>query len=255
MHKIEVIRLRTPAPEAQIQFYSTVQGMHQRVDGTVGYSDDEAGLLFEPGEGQYEMAMDDLYWKVSISVPNIDLACSQLAAAGIEVDGPQQLGDVAYLAHFEDPAGFKLELIDHWFEGDRPEQDFDERMLGGGPRLNLLTLRSNNIEKVEAVVSELGMTRLSIVPVLDRGFTLYFYGFTDEQPPSTDLYALANRTWVYQHSSTVLEVQHRTQAKPMARHSTGKSGYAGALIGDNQYPLQSSVERVGGRLGFDDFDF
>ena len=237
MPKIDTICLRCPDPEAQKRFYRDLLGMGQREDGTLGYADEEAGLLFESGDGRYEMSRGDLYWKVSISVPNIDLACQQLAERGVEIESPRQVGDIAYLAHFKDPAGFVIELIDHWFEGERPSGELDSHRLGGGAHLSLLTLRSNDVAQVDSSCEAMGMAPLSIVPAPDRGFTLYFYGFASEPPPNPDLHAVENRTWVYRRSYTVLEVQHRSQDEPMARPSEGAAGYGGALVSGLQGDL------------------
>jgi len=236
--RIVAIRLRAPDPKAQMEFYCDVLGMREREDGTIGYADEEAGLLFEAGGGLYEMTTGDLYWKVSISVPNIDLACQQLAGKNVEIETPRQVGDIAFLSHFKDPAGFVIELIDHWFEGERPSHDFDGRRLGGGAHLSLLTLRSNDIAQVESACEAMGMTPLSIVPAPDRGFTLYFYGSASTQPPSPNLYAVENRTWVYQRPYTVLEVLHRPEANPMSRPLDGNAGYGGSKVSGLEHPFQ-----------------
>ena len=111
MPKIDTIVLRAPDPASASAFYRDALGMRERDDGSVGYADLEAGLRFDRGEGRYAMSTDDLYWKISISVRDIDLACAQLAGLGIDVDGPEQFGDVAYVAHFKDPAGNTLTLL------------------------------------------------------------------------------------------------------------------------------------------------
>ncbi|MEM9682290.1 MAG: VOC family protein [Pseudomonadota bacterium] len=230
MPRIDTIVLRSADPEAQRDFYRETLGMRDRDDGTIGYAECEAGLLFEAGDGPYEPTPKDLYWKIALSVPNIDLACRQLADKGVEVGTPRQVGDIAYLAHFGDPAGFTIELIDHWFEGERPPQEHDTRRLGGGAHLSLLTLRSHDVEQADRTATALGMAPLSVVPAPDLGFTLYFYGFAAEPPPNPDLYAVENRTWVYRLPETVLEVVHRPQQEPMAQPGEGAAGYGGATV-------------------------
>lgn len=230
MPRIDTIVLRCADPEAQTAFYRGVLGMRARPDGTVGYADGEAGLLFEAGEGPYEMAAGDLYWKIALSVPNIELACRQLADRGVAVGAPRQVGDIAYLAHFRDPAGFAVELLDHRFEGERPSQDVDAERLGGGAHLSLLTLRSHDIGQAARATKAMGMTPLSIVPAPDLGFTLHFYGFTAERPPNPDPYAVENRTWVYRLPRTVLEVVYRSRPMPMAQPAEGAAGYGGATV-------------------------
>ena len=240
MPTLEAIRLRCSDPESQKQFYCDVLGMQQRANGTIGYTGEEAGLLFEATKAPYRPSPNDLYWKIALAVPNIDLAHRQLVQKGIAVQAPRQVGDVAYLAHLQDPEGFTIELLDHWFEGDRPAEASETQRLGGGPCLNLLTLRAADIGPVDRSVKTLGMTPLSVVPVPTGGFTLYFYAFTDERPPSPDLLALENRTWVYQRPYTVLEVQHISGAQRMKRPQAREGGYGGTLVSGTAHPFHNA---------------
>ena len=240
MPAIEAVRLRCSEPESQRQFYCDVLGMRERKDRTIGYADEEAGLLFEATELPYHPSPQDLYWKIALAVPDIDLAYRQLTQKGIEIQAPRQVGDVAYLAHLQDPEGFTIELLDHWFEGDRPTAAPDMQRLGGGPCLNLLTLRAADIGPADRSVKALGMAPLSVVPVPAGGFTLYFYAFTDERPPSPDLLALENRTWVYQRPYTVLEVQHVSGAQRMKRPQAREGGYGGTLVSGTAHPFHNA---------------
>lgn len=227
---IDAIRLRCSDPETQKRFYCDVLGMQRRANGTIGYADEEAGLLFEAADLPYRPSPNDLYWKIALAVPNIDLAHRQLTEKRIEVEPPRQVEDIAYLAHFKDPEGFTVELIDQWFKGGRPAEDLEIQRLGGGPRLNLLTLRAADIGPVDNAVKAMGMTPLSTIPVPTRGFTLYFYAFTDERPPNADLLAIENRTWVYRRPYTVLEIQHVVKAGWIEKPCTREAGYGGTII-------------------------
>jgi len=230
MPKIETICLRCSDPQAQKQFYCDVLGMWERENGTIGYKDEEAGLLFEAADGPYQSSTTDLYWKLALGVPDIELAHRQLTERGVEVGTPRQFQEVGYLSHFKDLEGFAIELIDHRFKGDRPSMDVDAQYLGGGPHLNLLTLRTADMEHVDRTCNALGMTALSTQPVPDYGFTLYFYAFTHEKPPNSDLHAVENRTWVYQRPYTVLEIQHVHGAREMTRPQPHEGGYGGTSI-------------------------
>jgi predicted enzyme related to lactoylglutathione lyase len=211
--KLSAIILRSEEPETQKNYYIDVLGMKERNDGTVGYGSQEAGLVFEKAEGKYVALKSDVYWKIAISVPNIELAYRQLTAKGIRMKVPYQFQDIGYLAHIKDPQGFTIELIEHQFKGDRPKNNWDESLLGGGPSINLLTLRTNGIEPIDGLVKKLGMTPLSIQKVHNYDFTLYFYAFTNEKPPSGNLHDLVNRPWLYKRAYTILEVVHYTGGK------------------------------------------
>lgn len=137
MPKMEKIIFRCLDPRAQRQFYKDILGMTEFKDGSVGYGGDEASLIFRKSKSRYEPVQTDLYWKISLALPDIELAHRQLKEKGIETSAPFQLDDVAYLSHFKDPEGFTIELIGHWFKGNQPNQRIDENLLGGGAHLNL----------------------------------------------------------------------------------------------------------------------
>ncbi len=194
---------------------------------TVGYGGVQASLRFHQSDLSYSPRATDLYWKIAISVPNIQLAHQQLTEKGIEVSEPTQFKDVGYLAHFKDTEGFTIELIEHWFKGNRPAITTDKKVLGGGPHLNLLTLRSNHIQEVTSQFSQLGMKLLSIQPVESHRFTLYFFAFTDESPPDLNAYAVVNREWVYQRDYTVLEIQYLHDRPEIRQRQSDSAGYIG----------------------------
>ncbi|MEM9027897.1 MAG: VOC family protein [Pseudomonadota bacterium] len=225
MSKIETIVYRCRDPHAQRAFYCDALGMTDVGDGAVGYGGDEAKLVFLPANDRYEPRADDLYWKIALAVPNIELAHQQLTALGVAIDTPRQFQDVGYLTHFKDPHGFTIELIEHWFEGQRQAEPINPQRLGGGAHLNLLTLRTSDIAPIQQACDAWGMTPLSVQPVETYGFTLYFFAFTQERPPSSDLTALANREWLYQRRYTVLEIQHRHQATDIGTTPDGHAGY------------------------------
>ena len=230
MPKLETLTLRVRDPKAQRRFYCDVFGMSEKGDGRVGYTDEEIALRFVAVEAPYAPQPSDLYWKIALSVANIDLAYTQLQACGAPCSAPTQFRDVGYLAKATDPEGFTIELIDHWFMGDRHTETIKDTRLGGGAHLNLVTLRTANIADIEADILSLGMTPLSVQPVEPHGFTLYFYAFTNEAPPNPDLQAIENRTWVYQRPYTVLEIQHVHALSAETLPVENASGYGGIVI-------------------------
>ncbi len=213
-------------------FYCGVLGMNQHGQNCFNYNDSEMSLCFKAGAlGKYEAGANDLYWKIAISVPDLDLAYQQLIDQGVDISPPRQFRDVGYLTSVTDPEGFNIELIQHGFEGDSPLLPVNPELLGGGPCVNLLTLRYHNIDQVNRYcIDELGMRPLSVQPVEPYGFTLYFYAFTEEQPPDNDLTAIANRSWTYSRPYTVLEVQHLHEATEISHAKEGTSGYRGTVI-------------------------
>ena len=131
MSKLHILALRALRPDAQRGFYRRVLDMATQDSGGLGYSDREMNVRFVQSETSYRPQPTDLYWKIAVSVPNIELAYQQLVARGARVSVPHQFRDVGYLAHETDPEGFTVELIEHWFQGDRPSQSVDKTLLGG----------------------------------------------------------------------------------------------------------------------------
>lgn len=240
MPVLSTICLRCSDPAAQRAFYCDMLGMRTRADGSVGYGAGQAGLLFEPAETPYAPSPRDLYWKIALSVPDLDRAVRELGARGVAVGAPRQVGDIAYLAHLRDPEGFTVELLDHWFQGERPAGLAATEALGGGPSLNLLTLRAAEIAPADTAVRAMGMRQLSVMPAPALGFDLHFYAFTGEVPP--DPLAVENRSWVYRRPYTVLEIQHPAGSGDILGPRPGAAGFAGALVrGETTGPLATGL--------------
>ena len=244
MAKIDTLTLRVRAPEAQRRFYRDILGMSELEDGRVAYSSREVALKFIEADEPYVARPSDLYWKIAVSVPNIELAREQLIRQGIDCTEPQQFRDVGYLVHFVDPEGFTVELIDHWFKGERPHETHNEELFGGGAHLSLVTLRTADIAAIEPELVSWGMTPLSVQSVDPPGFTLYFYGFTAETPPKSDLEAIENRSWVYRRSYTVLELQHLPNSHVESPQTESVSGYGGLSISSVQTDIQCEQLRI-----------
>ena len=230
MPKIETIILNCLNPAAQRQFYVDILGMNSSGDASLGYGGRQARLAFFQSSEPYKPEPNDVYWKIALAVPDIELAYRQLTDFGVTVSEPKQFRDIGYLAHLKDPEGFTIELVNHRFKDESPKVVFNSDKLGGGATLNLLTLRTANIEAAKVRLEEFGMKLLSIQPVESHGFTLYFYAFTDDVPPSNDPIALINRCWLYQRPYTVLEVQHLHEADGIAPPSAKRAGYAGTVF-------------------------
>lgn len=243
---LDTLLLRVTDTEAQKRFYRTVLGMSDQGDGRVGYSDREAAIRFIAADAPYAPEPTDLYWKIAVSVPDIELACAQLRARGVPCTSPRQFRDVGFLAKVTDPEGFTVELIDHWFEGERPDLEVDRTLLGGGAHLSLVTLRTGDIAGVETDILEWGMKALSVQAVHPNGFTLYFYAFTDETPPHPDLEAIENRTWVYRRPYSVLEIQHVHGLDAETHPAENAAGYAGLSVRAANAPIHSERLRIEG---------
>ena len=150
----------------------------------------------------------DGYWKIGVTVADVDAYRARLIAAGLAVSTPQQFEDIGYLCHLTDPDTYPIELLDHRM---RPPLDTTGTPSLGPtrPRLAHVTLRVRDAQRSLAFYREgLGMTLLSRQRVEKHRFTLFFLACTDETPPEPDLASVNNREWLWQRPYTCLELQH-----------------------------------------------
>ena len=173
---------------------------------------------------------DHVYWKIGVTLSDVDRARARLLAAGERVSEPAQFEDIGYLCHLQDPDGYSIELLQRTFApplgSPRPAAADDGSPLAEPGILGQITLRVRDIAASrELYERRLGMRLLSIQPVARYGFTLYFLAYTDERPPEPDLRAVHNREWLWQRPYTTLELLHRDARDlrmPDLPHSLGE---------------------------------
>ena len=243
MARIRALHLRVSDPEALAAFYCDTLGM-QRVEAdgevAVGYGGDGASLVLLAGEGDaYEHHRSDRYWKIAITVPNLELAYAQLSDKGLELSEPHQFRDIAYMSHFTDPEGFVIELLQHTFEDQPRTSDGDAELpLGGGAQLGLITLRTGNMKaELARCTAAAGLHLVSRQSVADLNFDLYFLSASTERPPHFDPNAVENRPWVWQRPYTVLEFQHRLEDAPIGTPEPDAIGAAAVVVETNNATL------------------
>ena len=116
--RIAALRLRVADPARLADFYRVNLGMVVRAEGDarrVGYPGPSADLLLLPGGGRYAHDRGQRYWKIGITLPDLDQAAEWLRRAGINVSRPAQFRDIGYMCHLSDPEGFSIELLQHDF--------------------------------------------------------------------------------------------------------------------------------------------
>lgn len=155
------------------------------------------------------------YWKMAISIKDVDIAREKLLEKGVDVKQAFQVPNIAYLCHFEDPDGYSLELIQHKFEQNHIKQKEDSKYhLGNRAIFSLITYRIKNIdESLRFYQNELQMKLLSKMDVHQRGFELYFLGFTKETVPDEDITSIENREWLWDRDFTMIELQYILSSK------------------------------------------
>ncbi|WP_367648783.1 VOC family protein [Ruegeria arenilitoris] len=210
------MRLRVADPKKLASFYTDVLSMSVRQQGVslrVGYPGQDADLLLMPGDGGYTHDTGQRYWKIGITVPDVDLAAAVLRDKGVEGSEPRQFLDIGYMCHLKDPEGFVIELLQHDFEENRPENAADPDAPFAKACIGQITLRTGDIAAEDAFYQAQGMRLLSMQDVEPYGFDLHFYAFTDDVPPNPDLWAVENREWLWKRAYTALEFQHVAGAR------------------------------------------
>lgn len=188
-------------------FYRETMGMRGLAHG-VGYGTKQAHLGFEPGPS---LGNDDgaFFWKIGITLRNLDHAVAYLRAEGTEVSKPRQFRDIGYLAHLRDPDGHSIELLQQGGKGDHTDPG-NGHPVGGQAILAHLTVRVRDLAAARRWTTARGMRLLSVQDVEPSGFCLYFFAWSTEPLPDADPHAVANRAWLWARPYTLLEVQHLT---------------------------------------------
>lgn len=155
----------------------------------------------------HEASKSSRYWKIGLTMPDLDRAVAHLDREGWAVSRPRQFLDIGYMCHLSDPSGLPIELLQQGFEG-RSAPGPDGHDIGAQATLAHLTLRAETRQASEREWGEgADMTLLSVQPVPSHGFSLYFYAKADDAPPDRDLTAVANREWLWRRPYTLIEVQ------------------------------------------------
>ncbi|MFT4562276.1 MAG: lactoylglutathione lyase [Gammaproteobacteria bacterium] len=150
------------------------------------------------------------YWKIGITLHDVDLARANLVNAGVQVSRAGQFLDIGYLCHLHDPDGHAIELLQHDFaENFQALESSDGYRLGGHPTLAHVTLRVRDPQQsLQFYCAALGLHLISRQIVEEHRFTLYFLATANERAPSVDIDSVANREWLWRRPYTVLELQH-----------------------------------------------
>lgn len=157
----------------------------------------------------------DVYWKIGLSLADVDTARSHLISHGVHVTQPRQFRDIGYLCHLNDPFGYSVELLQrdfqHNFCSERIKSFLNPTFaLRQQTHVGQITLRVSDIEKsLRFYESSLGMKLLSRQNIPDM-FDLYFLACTDEKPPSDNVNDVEIREWLWKRPYTTLELQYWT---------------------------------------------
>ncbi|MEX3008613.1 VOC family protein [Hoeflea sp. TYP-13] len=210
--KITRNRLHVKNTIELVDFYSKNLGMQNfgsQASPLLGYDAQQCLVELVGGaQREYIAQPDALYWKIGITLRDLDKAVGFLRSEGYPVSEPRQFADIGYMSHLRDPHGFAIELLQQGFEG-RAAPAGRGHPVGGQATLAHITLRVNDIAAArEHCETNLGMRLMSVQPVKEYGFCLYFYGWSEESLPVSDVEAVENREWLWARPYALLELQH-----------------------------------------------
>eukprot|EP01064_Diplonema_japonicum_P001526 TRINITY_DN1099_c0_g1_i1.p1 TRINITY_DN1099_c0_g1~~TRINITY_DN1099_c0_g1_i1.p1 ORF type:complete len:247 (+),score=47.24 TRINITY_DN1099_c0_g1_i1:33-773(+) len=208
--RFDQLTLKVPDVEGTTKFYCDVLGMKDTGKG-LGYDAGGLKLVLIEGDEKRSSTGKDAYWKIGITVKDLDAVVKIVREAGVEVSQPAQFKDIGYLCHLRDPAGLGIELMQQGFEGHaKPAGTLSEQAT-----LAHITLRVADLDKARCMCeTDLGMRLISVQPVPRYNFTLYFYTWSEEALPDSDLKAVSNREWLWARPYALLEIQHLEKATP-----------------------------------------
>jgi catechol 2,3-dioxygenase-like lactoylglutathione lyase family enzyme/predicted enzyme related to lactoylglutathione lyase len=229
-------RLNVSAGADLRSFYCDLLGMKVFASDDaliIGYDDRQCLLEFRQGDfAPFYDGGDGFYWKIGITLRDLDAAVSYLRDRGSEVSDPRQFLDIGYLCHLRDPNGFPIELLQQGFEGnEEPLPTPDGHPIASQATLAHVTLRITDLAAAKQVCEErLGMRLMSVQPVElpNLKFSLYFYAWSGETLPNANLEAVGNREWLWARPYSLLELQHLENAAGSVRtrkpHEAGFDG-------------------------------
>ncbi len=219
-------------------FYGRMLGMH-----CFGVAPDLMSFGFDPARCHLVFRKadvlpfvgrpNDFYWKIGITLRDLDAAVGFLRDNGVDAPDPVQFRDIGYMSTITDPNGFIIELLQQGFEG-YAKPALEGHPVGGQATLAHITLRVTDIATAQRYFGEtLGMRLMSVQPVEDLGFCLYFYSWSDEDLPVPDIAAVENREWLWARPYTLIELQHLKQRDAVVhKTSSARSGFDGFSYGE-----------------------
>ena len=117
---------------------------------------------------------------------------------------PRQFENIGYFAHRTDPAGAKIDLLQHGSKGSKGKVRLDHPMACGAILADV-TSRVRDLVAPLSWCAGQGLHQNSVQPLDEYGFTLHFHAYQRETASHGSITAVANRPWLWQGPD---ELQH-----------------------------------------------
>ncbi|MDG2483157.1 MAG: VOC family protein [Alphaproteobacteria bacterium] len=215
-------------------FYGDLLGMEvlgSDDEPVFGFDPDQCCLAFRAtASAPHKPGQHDFCWKIGITLRDLDAAVVYLRSRGVELRDPIQFLDIGYMTKLVDPNGFIIELLQQEFEGHHCPAPAGHP-IADQATLAHITLRVTDLEAAKAFFeSDLGMRLMSVQPVHEYAFCLYFYCWSDEPLPDPDLASVANRAWLWARPYAFIELQHlelpTKKLRKVGKKSAGFDGFS-----------------------------
>ncbi|MFD2176345.1 VOC family protein [Veronia pacifica] len=230
------VSIKASLAEGHTAFYQNILGMTSTARGW-RFNNQGASLSFTDIAQPYQPKPQDFFWKIGVTVVNLDLAYQWLRQHGVFVTEPSQFKDIGYLAHLSDPSGMTIELLQTTFSDSSPSTTLPHP-ISSGATVAHISVRCHDRQHMLSWCQQQGLILKSIQPVTDYGFTLYFFSWIDEPLPDSELTAVANREWLWQRPYTLLEFQLIENQQPFLVPGEGGAGLF-EVVSDNGLIINS----------------
>jgi catechol 2,3-dioxygenase-like lactoylglutathione lyase family enzyme len=234
MQRITRHCLRVDSFDGLSEFYGDLLGMQtlgSADEPAFGFDAAQCCLAFRAtASAPNKPKQHDFYWKIGITLRDLDAAVAYLRSRGVQVNDPIQFLDIGYMTKLTDPNGFIIELLQQGFEGHHTPAP-DGHPIAAQATLAHITLRVTDLDAANAYFEgALGMRLMSVQPVHEYAFCLYFFCWSDEALPDPDLTAVANREWLWARPYAFIELQHLElpdkKLRKVGKRSAGFDGFA-----------------------------
>jgi catechol 2,3-dioxygenase-like lactoylglutathione lyase family enzyme len=202
---IETVHFRVPPKVAGLLSHTYVEALGMRALGALRFGYGAAELVFaDDAPGPYVTDDADVYWKIGVTVPDLDAAVAKVRRAGVEVSSPWSLAGIGYLCHLRDPAGLQIELLQRRWEGHAQPSCGNPF---GSAHLAHVSLRVATDHAAWSWWRAQRLFELDAMDVPGRAFSLSFLGPVAVTVPAGPL--RARREWLWSRPETLIELQHR----------------------------------------------
>ena len=114
------------------------------------------------------------FWKIGITVPNLDTVAMHLRRSGVSISQPRQFEDIGYMAHCMDPAGATVEVLQQGPKGSEPAIEAGHPVANGAILAHVTLRVRDPCKRPKFGGADQGMHLISVQPLDAYGFTLYF---------------------------------------------------------------------------------